>query len=170
MTFFCPKTQLLAVVAIALTSSVSSTAAKSAGNEMISGPAQVIDGDSLMVAGREIRLHGLDVPEWDQTCTDGSGKEWKPGQQAKAWLASRITSHPLACTREDTDRHGRLIATCYLAGENINETLVRQGWAVAYRRYSDRYTQAEADARTAKRGLWSGPCDQPEHWRREKEK
>ncbi len=35
----------------------------------ISGPARVIDGDTLEVAGERIRLYGIDAPEKDQTCS-----------------------------------------------------------------------------------------------------
>jgi endonuclease YncB( thermonuclease family) len=36
----------------------------------ISGTATVKDGDSLMIGGLEVRLHGIDAPELDQTCKD----------------------------------------------------------------------------------------------------
>ncbi len=35
----------------------------------ISGPARVVDGDTLEVAGERIRLYGIDAPEKDQTCS-----------------------------------------------------------------------------------------------------
>ena len=31
----------------------------------ITGPARVIDGDTIEVAGEHIRLHGIDAPEMD---------------------------------------------------------------------------------------------------------
>ena len=34
----------------------------------ITGPARVIDGDTLDVAGQRIRLYGIDAPEKNQTC------------------------------------------------------------------------------------------------------
>ena len=34
----------------------------------ITGPARVIDGDTIDIAGERIRLHGIDAPESAQTC------------------------------------------------------------------------------------------------------
>ena len=38
----------------------------------LQGPARVIDGDTIEIAGRRVRLHGIDAPEADQTCRLGS--------------------------------------------------------------------------------------------------
>lgn len=134
----------------------------------LSGPAAIIDADSLMVGRHEIRLHGIDAPEWKQEC-ELAGRKWLPGQEAAAWLRSLAEGKPVACAQEDRDRHGRTVATCYLGGVNLNEAIVRAGWAFAYRRYSDRYVAAETQARAEGAGLWRGQCDQPEAWRRKGE-
>jgi endonuclease YncB( thermonuclease family) len=37
--------------------------------QTFSGYARSIDGDSLYVGETEVRLFGIDAPEWSQTCT-----------------------------------------------------------------------------------------------------
>ncbi|OFX12426.1 MAG: hypothetical protein A2516_10065 [Alphaproteobacteria bacterium RIFOXYD12_FULL_60_8] len=132
----------------------------------ITGPASVRDGDSLFVLGREVRLSGVDAPEWDQKCAGPDGKPWLAGQEAAAWLRSRLDGQTVSCVTETMDRYHRAISTCFLGGENVNETLVREGWAVAYTRYSIRYVPAEDAAKAEGRGIWRGRCDPPEAWRR----
>lgn len=45
--------------------------------------------------------------------------------------------------------------------------MVRAGWAVEYKQYSDgRYSAAEAEAQAAKRGIWQGTFTDPSKWRR----
>ncbi len=34
----------------------------------VTGPARVIDGDTIEVAGERIRLHGIDAPKGKQRC------------------------------------------------------------------------------------------------------
>ena len=36
--------------------------------DSIIGTARVLDGDSLKISGKEIRLMGIDAPEFDQKC------------------------------------------------------------------------------------------------------
>ncbi|WP_428247250.1 thermonuclease family protein [Ferrovibrio sp.] len=136
----------------------------------ITGPAQVKDGDSLYIAGREIRLFGIDAPEWRQDCTrpgpDGKPQTWRPGQQAAAWLKSWLAERSVSCATEAIDKYKRVVATCFVAGDDIGARMVSEGWAYAYTRYSPRYAPLEAEARAARRGLHAGSCDaKPEAFR-----
>ena len=70
------------------------------------------------------------------------------------------------CEQRDVDRYGRIVAVCRLGGEDLNGWLVRNGYAVAYRRYSLDYVSAEDKARSERRGLWAGEFTLPWLWRR----
>jgi hypothetical protein len=72
----------------------------------------------------------------------------------------------VACQRRDTDRYGRMVATCAAGGEDVGGWLVAQGYAIAYRRYSLEYVPTEDRAREEKRGLWAGEFRRPEDFRR----
>ena len=55
-----------------------------------------------------------------------------------------------------------MVAVCTANGLNVNGELIRQGWAIEYRQYSDgRYADEEAEARLARRGLWAGEFVKP---------
>ncbi len=55
----------------------------------ITGPARVIGGDTIEVAGERIRLYSIDAPEAKQTCVT-RGKRWPYGQTAASALADKI--------------------------------------------------------------------------------
>ena len=134
----------------------------------VSGIATVIDGDTLEVHGRRIRLHGIDAPESGQTCTTAAGRTWRCGRRAALALAVHIGRTPVSCTPRGSDRYGRMIAVCRLGGEDLNGWMVAQGLALAYRRYSRDYVADEARARAARRGIWQGTFIAPRDWRRGK--
>jgi hypothetical protein len=60
-----------------------------------------------------------------------------------------------------------LLAVCSLDGADLNEEMVANGWAIAFRRYSDRYVADEARARAGKLGLWSSDFEPPQEYRAE---
>jgi endonuclease YncB( thermonuclease family) len=147
-----------------------SLAAVPAAAESLSGVADVIDGDTIAIRGNSsrIRLYGIDAPEGKQTCENADGKRYLCGSRAADALASLIGRNGrVTCREMDRDRYGRIVAVCEANGRDINGELVRQGWAIEYRKYSDgRYVDEEAEARRAKRGLWSGTFVEPWEWRK----
>lgn len=150
---------------IALTAMVSPVAA--AGGDTLSGQAQVIDGDSLYVAARELRLAGIDAPEWKQTCRR-DGKDWMAGEDAKRAVASLLAGRVIVCEDTGERSYRRVVARCWLDGRELNETIVRMGWAFDNPKYSGgRYAAAETEARTDARGIHAGICSKPWDWRRE---
>jgi endonuclease YncB( thermonuclease family) len=130
----------------------------------LSGLATVIDGDTLEIDGRRIRLFGIDAPELSQTC-DRGGEAWACGSAAADELRALIGSYALSCEGSEVDVYGRLLAVCYISGVDLNRTLVAEGWATAFRRYSDNYVADETRARASKRGLWSSSFTPPETYR-----
>jgi endonuclease YncB( thermonuclease family) len=125
----------------------------------------VIDGDSLRSGMEEIRLHGIDAPEFGQTCTRSDGSDYACGRQATRHLKRLIANAPIDCRIIDTDRYNRTIAVCTAGGRELNLAMVEDGWAVAYTKHSLGYVAAEQDARDARRGIWQGWFEQPSAWR-----
>ncbi|HUR40607.1 MAG TPA: thermonuclease family protein [Verrucomicrobiae bacterium] len=143
--------------------------AVSASADDLQGQASIIDGDTLEIHGERIRLHGLDAPESSQAC-DLAAKSWPCGRRAALALADLIGDDVVRCAARGKDRYGRTIAACSVRGQDINAWLVREGWAVAYVKYSSDYVDAEAAARAAGRNLWSGPFVMPEEHRRKRQR
>ena len=132
----------------------------------VSGSAVVVDGDTLRIGSERIRLHGIDAPEARQQCKDAEGRAYSCSAKASAYLVSLIGTQEVQCKGIERDRYRRLVAVCKVGETNINEAMVRSGWALAYRQYSKDYVSAEDSARTRKAGVWDGSFVEPFVWRR----
>ena len=126
----------------------------------LTGVAEAIDGDSLRMAGVEMRLRGLDAPELMQTC-EVSKREVNCGREARSALRKFLTSGLVTCIGEERDRYGRLLVQCRVRGIDINAAMVRDGQAVAL----GGYEREESEAKAAYRGLWAGQFERPREWR-----
>jgi endonuclease YncB( thermonuclease family) len=157
-----PTRQKLAL-AVALATVL--TAIGAMAGETIVGTASVIDGDTIEIHGQRIRLHGIDTPESSQLC-ERDGKPYRCGQVAALALSDRIGRRPVSCEQRDMDRYGRIVAVCSQSGEDLNGWLVRQGYGVAYRKYSLDYVPQEEAAHSERLGMWSGRFVMPWLWRR----
>jgi endonuclease YncB( thermonuclease family) len=133
----------------------------------ITGVPRVIDGDTIDIRGTRIRLFGLDAPEKSQTCKEGN-KAWPCGKVATEALTAMISENETQCWKTDADRYGRMVAVCMSGDKYLNATMVSDGHAVAYVRYSKAFVPLEAVARKKHRGLWKGEFDLPWDWRRAK--
>lgn len=121
---------------------------------------RVIDGDSLEVkyAGLfsflrrpfPVRLYGIDAPELAQPC----------GPESRDQLAALVRRGGIRLEEVATDRYGRTVGLLYPTSrrrECVNVAMVRSGLAWWYRRYGSRelgFPQAEAEAKTRRRGVW----------------
>ncbi len=129
---------------------------------VLTGAAQAIDGDSVRLLGEELRLEGLDAPEYRQTCIDSGGRSVACGREARRALQAMFARGLTTCEVGKVDRYGRGLARCRQGDEDINAAMVRNGQAVSY----GAYRSEDAEAKAAGRGLWALRFERPETWRR----
>jgi endonuclease YncB( thermonuclease family) len=141
-------------------------AVPASGQTSVYGIGRAKDGDSLMVGDTEVRLFGIDAPEFDQSCTR-NGQSWSCGSAAADQLMRLVTGKDVRCTSMGLDQHGRTLGRCMIGTTDINRTMVSTGYAVAYRHYSADYVSAEESAKALKRGLWVGTFEMPDQYRHE---
>lgn len=119
------------------------------------------DGDTITVSGcmeSRVRLLLVDAPE----VSGAEGAECY-GEEAQAYLRSRLPEGTVVRMERgilDRDRFDRALRYIWLGDELINETLVREGFAVRYRdaedtTYRDRIAEAETEAARTGQGLWN---------------
>ena len=145
--------------------------------EEISGIPKVVDGDTVHIDNYKFRLEGIDAPEMRQQCKKESFKisffisftfykDYSCGKVSKEKLITKIDTTEIKCISSSKDRYKRYIATCYKGKTNLNQWMVRNGYAIAYRRYSKKYVPDEEFAKENKLGLWQGKFMSPEKWRK----
>ena len=114
----------------------------------------VIDGDTIRIGDERIRFSGIDAPEIKQTCIYQE-IEFKCGEFSKNLLIEKISNQKVSCIRESKDQYGRTLAECFVGKESLSSYLVREGYAFAYRKYSDKFISDEAYAQSKGNGMWS---------------
>lgn len=120
-------------------------------SSQVSGRARVVDGDTLKIGQEVVSLFGIDASEAKQFC-QSEEKLWPCGRHAREALHDHIGQNRVECFGAERDRQGRLLAVCLSGGEELNEWLVSEGWALARRPISNTYVDDEAAALTARRG------------------
>ena len=134
---------------------------------ILSGPARVIDGDTLAFAGGKVRLAGVDAPELRQACLDGTGAAWLCGWTASDALLDFIAGRSVICLATGLDRYGRYLATCTAGGADLGAWLAENGLAVPYRDCACPVIRAaSARAKSARVGIWAGSFVMPWEWRK----
>ena len=135
--------------------------------QIIKGLAYIIDGDSLVIDDKPIRLFGIDAPELKQNCYV-DGVSWACGQAAKAYLTALVADGALSCQTISKDQYQRMLAICYdMEGHELNRSMVASGHAIAYLTYSRLYLQEEMAAKSQRLGIWQDPdFILPYQWRK----
>ena len=142
-------------------------------SEIVGFP-KVIDGDTIQIKSYKIRLEGIDAPEMKQKCKKpylhiiifNFQKDYYCGQISKKKLYQKIDKKKIRCFLLGKDRYKRYLAKCFKGKVNLNKWMVRNGYAVAYRRYSKLYVSDEDFAKKERLGLWEGSFLKPEKWRK----
>ena len=138
----------------------------------------VVDGDTLRIDDKRIRIWGIDAPELKQTCLR-SDRIWFCGKEARSFLVKKIDENVVQCDTLYKDRYMRTVARCKLLSKKISNNadevkdlgseMVRNGWAFDYDHYSHgAYSLEQQDARENRRGVWSSEFEFPWEWRRRK--
>jgi endonuclease YncB( thermonuclease family) len=123
----------------------------------------VHDGDTLTAVDasnvqHKVRLAGIDAPEIGQPF----------GTKARDGLARLTLRKVVRVNVHEHDRYGRVLADIEADGQGVNRTMVADGMAWHYARYSKDagLAAAERDARAARRGLWADKAPvAPWEWR-----
>ena len=133
---------------------------------------RISDGDTLVVldssnAQHKIRLTGIDAPERGQAF----------GTKSKEHLSDSIAGKFVVVEYSKRDRYQRILGKVLLSDQDMNLEQIKAGLAWHYKKYqkeqapADRelYSEAEIEAREAKRGLWYDPHPVPP-WEHRKSK
>lgn len=96
----------------------------------VAGIPRIVDGDTVEISGRKIRLQGIDTPETDQLCLDAKGDRWTCGITARDELVRRFGDKPWTCAITGLDKYDRSLGSCRAGSENVEEWMVRSGWAL----------------------------------------
>lgn len=135
---------------------------------------KVSDGDTINVQDAmgtkvKVRLYGIDAPETEKS-NKKTRKVSKPGQpygeEAYQALNSKVYRKSIKLDIMAVDQYKRSVGIVYLNGKNINQEMVAEGYAWAYRQYLDRphaseYIELEEQARAKRLGLWEQSNPQP---------
>ena len=134
-------------------------------NNLFASHVTVVDGDTIKLGDVKIRFSGIDAPEINQTCVASEGKV-ACGKISKDILITKVTNNKISCTDEGKDFYGRVLGECFVNGESLSRYLVREGFAFAYRKYSDKFISDEEYAKSNRLGMWSMKFQYPWDYRK----
>ena len=134
-------------------------------NNLFASHVTVVDGDTIKLGNVKIRFSGIDAPEINQICVASEGKV-ACGKISRDILITKVTNNKISCTDEGKDFYGRVLGECFVNGESLSRYLVREGFAFAYRKYSDKFISDEEYAKSNRLGMWSMKFQYPWDYRK----
>ena len=85
------------------------------------------DGDGIRVARQEVRLAGLDAPEYDQKAKHQDGYWCNHGKRVKSALIQEIGGKSVRVSVESVDKFGRLVGTVTYKGRQGHRGMAGAG-------------------------------------------
>lgn len=113
----------------------------------------VVDGETLRLGDRVIRLFGVNTPPRGTPC----GAVSDCGAAATAELARLTRDRALECRIHGRDNFGRGLGVCRAEGVEVNASLIAAGWGSADASAVPALGPLEASARQGRRGMWAEP-------------
>jgi endonuclease YncB( thermonuclease family) len=111
----------------------------------------VVDGATLRMHDRVVRLHGITPPPRGETCRTSDGRGVDCGVASANALAALVRDGLVDCAIRSRDGHGRAGAVCVSGGQELNRAQVLAGWATT----DETFAREERQARLAQRGVWA---------------
>ena len=157
-----PATKIVAFVWLILVSFQALAASRHAQSGVVT---HVVDGDTVWVKTSasqqplKLRIRGIDAPE---ICQAG-------GVQAQNALKAHVLGQSVTVTSAAHDDYGRTVGTLHVQGEDVGRWLVANGhaWVYSFRHKKVPYSDEFAQARAARRGLFSdAAAEEPRAFRK----
>jgi endonuclease YncB( thermonuclease family) len=130
-------------------------------SELVVGKAEAVSGDTISINGHWITLFAIDAPHKTQHCYRFSGESYPCGLGSTKKMENIITGKKVSCRALAKTSSGDYLAICSDGLNDIGATMVRTGWALAYRDSSDVYAPYEDHARKDAQGIWQGHFTKP---------
>jgi endonuclease YncB( thermonuclease family) len=94
--------------------------------DTLEGKAVLVDGDSIVIGDKQVRLWGIDAPEMDT----------REGYLAKLYLRTVIETNTVRCVEQGARVSSETMAKCYVGQVDIGEVMVLSGHAREWLQYS----------------------------------
>ena len=123
---------------------------------------RIVDGETIGLGERIVRLDGIAAPARGEACRSPSGETFDCGGASAAALTRLVAGRPVACRIVGQDGFGRGLGQCDAGGADLNRALVGGGFAIAT---SAALRGQETMARQSAQGLWANGAGAPTAWR-----
>ncbi len=131
----------------------------------VSGRARVLNGDTLVIAGKVIGLYGAAAPGQKQTCLNAKGHSYNCGATSAQALSHHLRDAVVTCQIRETDAFGRALSVCHKDKDDLGAWMIGEGHAVADRE-RPAYVEKELPAWGRRKGLWAGSFEDLTHRKR----